>query len=123
MATRPAPAADVECLYTTMRNISGQTLFFGFIPPHGKSMADDEEVSFWGDIYERMTKLTPNDRAEKSLEYALTNCLIEIVKGPAVHLYDTTLATTQILDLDNDTLAAIDPCWACAASPSPSPSP
>ena len=27
---------DLGCLYSTVKNISGGTLRFGFLPPHGK---------------------------------------------------------------------------------------
>ena len=36
---------DLSCLTTTVKNISGREMFFGFFPPHGKTLADDAELN------------------------------------------------------------------------------
>jgi hypothetical protein len=107
------PNAATECLYTTVRNISATTLFFGFLPPHGKRLACGEAFSFWGDIQSWVWNNLPNERERRSFEEALagTNPVLVIVQTPAMHLFDPTLDQTQIISLDNDTLAPADPCW------------
>jgi len=116
MALLTTPAA-VACLYTTVRNIDQAEKYFGFLPPHGRRLACGEELSFFGEISERLMNWgTPNERAKRSLEVALAgdatySQVLVIKKTPSVHLYDTTLDETKILDLDNATLAAADPCW------------
>ena len=112
------PNAATDCLYTTVRNIASSEKYFGFLPPHGRRLACGEELSFWGDIQHYLARYTPNERARRSLEEALAgdNKAIAIVKSPAVHLFDETLDQTQILVLDNGTLATADPCWGSYSS-------
>jgi len=105
------------CLYSTVRNIDTTERFFGFLPPHGRRLACGEELSVWGDIQHWLTRFTPNERARRSLEEALTtNAALAIANTPSVHLYDDTLDETQILTLDNASFAAADPCWGAYSS-------
>lgn len=112
--------AQVECLYSTVRNISTTERFFGFLPPHGRRLACGEEMTVWGDIQTWLTRFTPNDRARRSLEGALRSThdirfphegVLALVKTPAVHLYDATLDVTKIITLANGTFVDTDPCW------------
>ena len=64
------PAAT-ECLYSTVRNVTYNRMFFGFLPPHGKLLACGEELTVWGDIQDRMHRLTPQERFRRSYERAL----------------------------------------------------
>jgi hypothetical protein len=75
MATVLPPLNEVplatECLYSTVRNISLNRMFFGFLPPHGKLLACGEELTVWGNIQDWMHKLTPQERHRRSYERAL----------------------------------------------------
>ena len=114
-----AAKAATACLYSTVRNIATTTKYYGFLPEHGKRMACGEELTVWGDIQHWLTRFTPNGRARRSLEEALTtNAVLAIVNTPSVHLYDSTLADTKILTLDNGSFAAADPCWGAYESES-----
>jgi len=64
------PAAT-ECLYSTVRNVTFNRMFFGFLPPHGKLLACGEELTVWGNIQDWMHKLTPQERHRRSFERAL----------------------------------------------------
>ena len=115
------PNEATACLYSTVRNVATTEKFFGFLPPHGRRLACGEELSVWGHLQNWLTRFTPNDRARRSLEVALTNTLavpnvLALVNTPAVHLYDPTLDNTKILELDNATLAVADPCWGAYSS-------
>lgn len=61
-----------ECLYSTLRNLSYHRTFFGFLPPHGRLLACGEEITVWGFIQHWLTRFTPNERARRSLEVALS---------------------------------------------------
>lgn len=105
-----------ECLYSTVRNVATTTRFFGFLPPHGRRLACGEEVTVFGNIQAWLQRFTPNDRAKRSLQEALTptdgsSRSLVIVNTPAVHLFDATLDITRILVLDNGSFATADPCW------------
>lgn len=64
---------------TTLKNISGKTLTFSFIPLHGKELAPNEEVTIDGDIY---TFLASNARKLKAFQDAINNNLIELIGTP-----------------------------------------
>ena len=41
---------DLNCLYSTVKNISGGSLKFGFLPPHGRELAAAGELTIFGNI-------------------------------------------------------------------------
>lgn len=103
---------DTTALYTTVRNTSGGEATFGFIPPHGKKLADDEDVTVFGDLWDRLhTGGRLNERLKDSLEAALLAGDVEIIKSPNVFLYDDTDDVVKQLSLDNGTLGTADPSW------------
>ncbi len=111
-----APTAAAACLYTTLRNMSAQRQYFGFLPPHGRYLDSCEEFSVAGDMMSWFKRQTEQSRARRSFEAALEAGVLAIVSSPAVHLFDTTLDVTGVLALDNNTLLTTDPCWGAYAS-------
>lgn len=115
MAVFAIPDATL-CLYTTLRNTSGAAMYFGFLPPHGRTLDDGEEISVFGDVTSLFRGQPANNRAKRSFEAALDAGNLAIIKTPAVHLYDETLDQTKMLTLDNDSFAVADPCWGSYSS-------
>jgi hypothetical protein len=103
---------DVTCLYSVVKNIADRRINFGFLPPHGKSLAAGEELSIFGDVREAVFR---GDRFGKRFGEYLENCLerdlLEIRKTPAVVLTDETTDDIKYLSLNNTTLGTSDPCW------------
>ena len=56
--------AVVDSLRTLIKNTSGATKTFSFIPPHGKRLADDEETSVLGDIVLRLSSTRAREAYE-----------------------------------------------------------
>ena len=111
-----AATSGAECLYSTVRNIGLTGKFFGFLPPHGRRLACNEEITVFGEVKDYLQRFTPNERAKRSLEVALAGDAtyaktLVIVNTPSVHLYDATLDVTRILTLDNGSVSLADPCW------------
>ena len=50
---------------TVVKNIGGKTLTFSFLPPFGRTLADQETYEFTGDIYSLLQK---NPRAFRALQ-------------------------------------------------------
>lgn len=104
--------------HTTVKNISGGTKRFGFLPPHGMELAADEEVAVFGDIREAVNR---GDRFGKRWMDALANALenneLDIVNSPAPIFYDETLDNSKILVVDNGAVALDDPCWEDSLTP------
>lgn len=104
---------DVTCLYSTVKNISGNTLKFPFLPPHGRELDNNEEVTVFGSILEALTR--SNDRFGGRDQAALEECLgrdwIEIRNTPHPILTDETTEDLKMIILDNGSLAVADPCF------------
>lgn len=93
-------APVVDNFYTTVRNVSGKTLPFSFLP-RGKALANNAEVTFLGSIDQHLT----NRRKRTSFENAIKNSLIIVTAGPAE-------AQVILCAVDNTTvLAKGDMVW------------
>ena len=109
---------DLTCLYSTVKNISGGTLKFGFLPPHGRSLADDGEFTVFGNILDAVANgfdRATSRRSVLAFESAVDTGKLEIVNTPAPILKDATLADGFMIVLDNGTLSVDDPCWESTA--------
>jgi hypothetical protein len=113
---------NISCLKTVFKNTSGLRKTFSFFAPHGRVLAANAEVEFFGGPAEAVMRL---DRGESrrhvaALERALQNGDIAIVQTPNVVLTDDANpgASPQMLRLHNATLGVTDPCWTQATSES-----
>jgi hypothetical protein len=74
------PATEMAGVYTTVTNITSNTLVFGFLPPHGKSLTAGESVVIPGDLKAQL--LTGGGRVHKrkydALEAAIDAKLIRL---------------------------------------------
>jgi hypothetical protein len=105
-------ARTTECLYSTVQNTSGATRKFSFLPPHGRELADDGQLTFVGHVADAIKRNQFNSkRCEDALIAALEAGDLEIVKTPNPVLFDANNAETKMLRLDSGTLYASDPCW------------
>ena len=104
---------DTLCLKTTIKNKSGGTRTFGWIPPHGKTLTADQSVTIFGDIWDQLSMGGRGNarRLVTALEADINANRIEIIKSPSLFLYDDTDANVKIVDLDNGTLGIADPCY------------
>ncbi len=104
---------DVRCLFSVVKNVSGKEMVFGFLPPHGRRLANNEEFSVFGDI---KTAIVRHDRGESrrsilAFESALQDGLMEIIQTPAPILKDLDSGASKMLTLDDGDLGVDDPCW------------
>lgn len=94
------------CIQTKVRNTSGKTRSFGFIPPHGKRMTAGQEIWVDGDIWDRLK----NERQRKALKDALNDGTIVLMESPKGRHYDDTLDNVKVLGVDNGSVTVNDPC-------------
>lgn len=104
---------DKDCIYSVVKNTSGATRKFGFLPPHGVELAANEEYTVFGNILEALVR---GDRgSERRHHQAFAKALdredLTIVRTPAPILKDATTGATKALRLNNGTLGTVDPCW------------
>ena len=83
-----APTAG--CLFTIVKNTSGGTKHFGFLPPHGRTLDADEELHVFGDIFAAIGHGAGHRRKynQDKLGEAITDGDLEIVSSPCVVVYD-----------------------------------
>jgi len=111
-------AFDVSCLYSVLKNISGATRNFSYLPPHGRKLEAAETLSVFGDVQSAISRgdRALDDRFFSSLENDLSNQNIEVVSTPAVILYDGDTQQSKMLHIDSGVLAVVDPCWESSIS-------
>jgi len=107
---------STNCLYSTVKNVSGGTKIFGFLPPHGRELADDEEFTIFGDIRNALGgnqggERSVQKRAHDAFDAAIANGDLIIVNSPSVILEDTVTNVTRMLTRANGTLSSVAPCW------------
>lgn len=113
---------QTECLYSTVRNVCGATRSFGFLPPHGKKLAHDEEYSVFGHISEAVIRgeRTEGRRNIIAFQNALQRQDLELLETPNVVLRDLNNPdSNKILTMAGGTLGLADPCWEASTSNPP----
>lgn len=108
---------DHSCLVSTVRNTSGGTKKFGFLPPHGKELEADEELNVFGDIKEAINRGDRfGSRHVAAFLAALDRGDLTIVSTPAPIVFDETNEVSKVLGIDNGALDLSDPCWETSLS-------
>lgn len=107
---------DTSCLYSTVKNISGVQKIFGFLPPHGRTLAVDEEFTVFGDIRQGLGGNRGGERSvarrdNAAFEAAVESGDLQILSTPSPVLQDTVTEAPKIFQLSSGTLSQVDPCW------------
>ena len=107
---------DVSCLYSTVKNISGVAKTFGFLPPHGRTLAVNEEFTVFGDVRQglggnRGSERSVHRRDNAAFEAAIESGDLEILQTPSPILQDVDTGLPKMLQLASGTISAVDPCW------------
>lgn len=112
-------AVETACLYSSVKNVSGKTMQFPFIPPHGKELDDEEQVSVPGDIRQTILSRTPGRNCKRRFDAfvrALGNndtntAYLQLISTPAPVVWDETDEVPMILSGDNGAPLLLSPCW------------
>jgi hypothetical protein len=107
------------CLITTVKNTSGGSKHFAFLPPHGRTLANNAESSYNGELIPALRRngsYVAGARAVTAFFAALEAGDMEIIKTPAPVFYDPTRDNTKILRVDNGVTLLADPCWLATSS-------
>lgn len=107
--------ANTTCLETKVRNMTGVTATFGFLPPHGKTLTAGQEYTFFGSLPALLQAIT-SKRKRTAFQNALQNGDIVVVSSPTPFLYDATLDVTKTIKVDNGSVSAADPCGVAYSS-------
>jgi hypothetical protein len=104
---------DTTCLYSVVQNTSGGIKRFGFLPPHGKELAADEQYSVFGNILEAVNRIHrgTSQRHRAALEIAIDAGDIVILEMPNPILLDTTTGLSRMIELTGGALTVVENCW------------
>lgn len=93
---------------TVLRNASGAAKFFAYLPPHGATLAAEEEVTVDGDLFSMLSALVRP--AKKDAFIADINAgNIEVVSTPSIILEDATTGASKVVELNNGSLVLDEP--------------
>ena len=110
---------DLGCLYSTVKNISGGPLRFGFLPTHGKKLVADREYPVFGNILDAVANgfdRACSRRSVLAFEKAIDDRKLEITATPSPILKDSVLTDRSfMLTCANEVLGVDDPCWESVA--------
>lgn len=83
-----APTAG--CLFTIVKNTSGGEKHFGFLPPHGVTLANNEELHVFGDIFAAVSHGAGHRRKyhQDALGAAINDGDLTIKSSPCTIVYD-----------------------------------
>jgi len=100
--------ANIDCINTKVRNMSGHSAVFGFLPPHGKKLEAGEEYTFFGSVENLLSRIT-SGRKRAGFTAAVQSGDLVVVSGPTPILYDATLDVSKTIQLANGTFSPVDP--------------
>jgi hypothetical protein len=107
-------AYSTACLFSTVKNISGGSRTFGFLPPHGRKLAANEEFSVFGNILEAIQTGIDRNASRRNItafQSALANGTLEIIKTPNPILLNG-VGQSKMVRIDRaNNLSLSDPCW------------
>ena len=92
----------------------------GFLPPHGRELANNEEFTVFGNILDAVAQYN-GDRVTSrrhitAFATAISEGDIVIVHTPAPIFKDATSGAIKMARTNSGTLGIADPCWANAGS-------
>lgn len=101
------------CLFSTVKNISGATKKFGFLPPHGRELEDEEEITVFGSITSAISRgeYVTDRRHQCALGSAVAEEELAIVASPCYFVFDEADNASYVLDSDEGTPVSRAPTW------------
>lgn len=107
---------DLTCIFSTVKNISGVAKIFPFLPPHGRTLAVDEEITVFGNILEALTRSNDRfgNRDQDAFEEALRRDWLEIRNTPSPIFTDEVTTgpdAVKTLGINTGSVVVNDPCW------------
>ncbi len=109
---------EIDCLFSTVKNISGAARTFSFLPPHGRKLAANEEFSMLGEVTEavvRMDRVT-SQRQLNALAASIAAGNLAILQTPSPILQSVNGTISKMIQLSaGGQLVAVDPCFHSAS--------
>lgn len=103
---------------STVKNTSGRTMRFGFLPPHGVRLAPDEELTLYGDIRAAISRGDPatDRRYHQAFKDALDRGDLQVTATPSQVLSDPDTGNVHTISVQGGALAISGAPWDESAS-------
>lgn len=104
---------DTSCLYTVVRNVSGQRRNFAFLPPHGRVLEPNGEFAILGSLTDAIARsdVTPHRRKLKAFAKAVADGHLIVVRAPNPILRAPN-GNVRMLGVNNaDAVTVSEACW------------
>jgi hypothetical protein len=113
-----AIAPTEGCVFSTVKNISGDTKKFGFLPPHGRELIDDEELTVFGSIYTAISRgeYVTDRRHQDALGVAIAELELEIKESPCLIVHDEGDDASYAIDSVDGAVVTRPPTWGSSDS-------
>lgn len=113
-------ALDTHCLFSTLKNVSGGRMVFGFLPPHGRELQANEEFTMFGNVLDAVANRN-GDRVSsrrhiQAFEAAINRGDLAILHTPAPILTDTSTGASKMVTVAAGVIGSADPCWSDSGS-------
>lgn len=114
------PAPDSTCHETVVRNATGGTRFFGFLPPHGKRLANGETFTYPGDL-EALLMSNTKKRQRDSYLRALGDGSLQLLRTPSPIYFDAVYEQGRTMEVSNGVVRSVAECWVGSSAVPPDP--
>lgn len=92
---------------TVLRNTSGSTQYFGYIPPYGVSLTNGQDVEVPGNIFDYFAD--PKHKVKRAaFDADVTAANITVLQLPSPRLWDATIGRVSELTIDNGSVVVVD---------------
>jgi len=98
----------MNCVKSVFKNISGAGKFFAYLPPHGKYVENNQEVTIEGNIFDLVGRYDWgwNERARQAFFNDLQNGKVAVVSTPA------PISNSKMITVSEaGNVVVSDPCW------------
>jgi hypothetical protein len=101
------------CLFTTVVRPLASSKKFAFLPPHGRELAQDEELTFFGSIGQVAQSHGQGvcQRYERAWAQAIADGELEVKETPCNIVYDDTDAASYMIVSSGGTVGTASPAW------------
>lgn len=102
------PSLEERCLYSRVKNTSGRSMFFSFLPPHGRRLAAAEEHWVHGDINTMVAGMSR--RHQVAFKKAIDMGVLQLMSTPNPRLVDVNSSNVTMLVVASGNVDVVRPC-------------
>jgi hypothetical protein len=100
--------AGLDRFKTVIRNTSGSTRFFAFLPPHGAELAHNQDFSYPGDLFAVLSG-KGSRRDFDALAAEVNAGRIQVLQTPVAVRFDTAAGRVRQVNINAGSVAVADP--------------